>query len=30
MQQFSEAQLKDKDNQSSEKIFKICVHCENS
>ncbi len=24
---FSETQLKDKDNQSSEKIFKKCVHC---
>ncbi len=24
---FSEAQLKDKDNESSEKIFKKCVHC---
>ena len=24
---FTETQLKDKDNQSSEKIFKKCVHC---
>ena len=24
---FSEKQLKDKDNQSTEKIFKKCVHC---
>ena len=24
---FSETQLKDKDNQSTEKIFKKCVHC---
>ena len=24
---FTENQLKDKDNQSSEKIFKKCVHC---
>ena len=24
---FSDTQLKDKDNQSTEKIFKKCVHC---